>query len=193
MDRQSTACQKIFETVWGPEGSYRVGSSGERYVDRFLMLAGEIKMVNDYGAGTGRAALKFLSAGIEVHMVDVATNALEKEALDLLDGDVFTWTHASLWDLPVTFPYADWGYCVSVLQTIPMDKLYDALNGIFLTCEKLFVSIIGWQEKYFGVEVHPIVKDRAWWRDRLGCFWPRVEDVLNPEDNRRHDFICRVM
>jgi hypothetical protein len=192
MDRQSTACQKIFETVWGPEGCYRVGSSGERYVERFLAMAGEIKVINDYGAGTGRAALKFLNAGIEVHMVDIALNALEKEAQVELNNETFTWTHACLWDLPITFPYADWGYCVSVLQTIPLDKLDDVLNGIFLTCEKLFVSIIGWQEIYFGVEVHPIVKDRVWWKNKLRSFWPIVEDVVNPEEKRRYDFICQV-
>ena len=192
MDRQSTACQRIFETVWGPDGNYRIGSSGERYVDRFLAMAGEIKVINDYGAGTGRAALKFRNAGIEVHMVDIATNALEKEALDLLDGKTFTWVHAPLWDLPITFPNADWGYCVSVLQTIPLDKLYDTLNGILWTCDKLFVSVIGWQEKYFGVEVHPIVKDRAWWKDRLEYFWSVVKDIENPEDRRRYDFICQV-
>lgn len=193
MDHRSTAAQNIFETIWGPQGSYRVGSSGERYVDRFLEMAREVKVINDYGAGTGRAAVKFRNAGIEVHMVDIATNALEKEALALLNDESFTWTHASLWDLPITFPYADWGYCVSVLQTIPMDKLFDTLNGIFLTCEKLFVSIIGWQEKHFGTETHPIVKDRAWWRDQLEIFWPIVADIDNPEDRRRHDFICQVM
>jgi hypothetical protein len=79
-----------------------------------------------------------------------------------------------------------------VLQTIPLDKLHDTLNGILWTCDKLFVSVIGWQEKYFGVEVHPIVEDRAWWKDKLEFFWSVVKDIENPEDERRYDFICQV-
>jgi 2-polyprenyl-3-methyl-5-hydroxy-6-metoxy-1,4-benzoquinol methylase len=193
MDLYSKEQQEKFEKVWDPEGEgrYRLGSPGHRLVKVFTEYAPAGCVVNDYGAGTGRAAVALARAGYRVNMVDIATNALEEEALEFVKKGMLTWTHASLWELPMRFPKADWGFCIDVLMTLPPERATQALSEIRRTCSNLFVQVDNWSDPRLGMEMHPVRMDAEHWQAGLLVYWPEVTRIASVEDSRRYIFVCR--
>lgn len=192
MDQLSKDQQKKFEAVWDPEGqgNYRLGSPGERLVKKFMKVAPSGCIVNDYGAGTGRAAVALLKAGYRVNMVDIARNALEEEAIGLL-GVNLTWTCGSIWELPAGFPRADWGFCIEALMTLPPERLEQALREIRRTCKDFFVQVADWSDPRLGMEFNTTRMSAEEWQAKLLEFWPEVERIQSEEDKRRYIFACR--
>jgi hypothetical protein len=189
MDKLSQEWEKRFETIW-EHGNYRMGSPGQRLVKRFREYAPAGCTVNDYGSGTGRAAVELVGMGYRVNMVDIAEKALEDEAKGLL-GDRLTFTHASLWDLPKGFPKADWGYCMEVLMTLPPDKLEQVLKNIRSTCSGLFVQVANWDDPRCGLAVNTILEEDEWWKEKLKKHWTIVVQIPSHETEKRYIFICR--
>ena len=74
-DRSTEEQRNAFIDIWD-RGKYRLGSPGERIVPMFAARLTPSCMVNDYGSGTGRAALLLRRLGHPVNMVDIAPNAL---------------------------------------------------------------------------------------------------------------------
>jgi hypothetical protein len=189
MDKLSQEWQERFETIW-EKGDYRAGSPGQRIIKRFLYYIKPGETINDYGSGTGRAAVELLKAGHKVNMIDLAQNALEKEATDLL-GNGLTFTHASLWEIPKDFPRASWGFCAEVLMTLPPEKLDQVLKNIKATCSSLFLQVADWDDPRVGFKVNTIIKDADWWEVQLKKFWKSVEQIRSQETSKRYIFICR--
>ncbi len=186
-DKLSQEWKARFETIWD-EGNYRMGSPGQRLVKRFSYYAPYGCEINDYGAGTGRAAVELVRLGYKVNIIDIAENALEDDARGLL-GDRLTFTLASLWDLPKTFPKAAWGYCMEVLMTLPPEKLDRVLKNISRTCENIFIQVAHWDDPRCGLKVNTILEDADWWAWVLGKYWKSINQIPSYETDKRYIFI----
>jgi len=192
MDAKAKEWQERFERIWDPagEGNYRQGSCGARLAPLFVHYIKPGQTINDYGSGTGRAAVVIHKQGnYRINMVDIAPNALEEEAKSLL-GDDLTFHLAPLWKLPEGFPHANWGYCADVLMTVPPEKLDNILNEIHRTCDNLFLEVYDWPDVRLGIDLTTIKEGPGWWESQLRKFWPRVERLESPEHNRRYMFVC---
>jgi len=193
MDELAKAVQEKFERVWDPEGEgrYRHGSPGQRLAPRFAPYAPAGAIVNEYGSGTGRAvvALHKLRPDLKINMIDIAANALEQQATDLLSADI-TFRLGCLWDLPPDFPRADWGYCIDVLMCVPPEKLSTILPGIRRTCRNLFLQVYDWEDCRLGINYTTITEGPDWWEGQLAAVWPSVERLKSEEHARRYIFIC---
>jgi hypothetical protein len=186
MDSKSLEWQKRFETIWDPamNGMYRRGSCGLRLINTFLEVMQPSGTVNDYGSGTGRAAVQMVKAGLKVNCIDIATNAMEDEAAGLL-GRGITFTHGSLWALPQTFEHNVFGFCCDVLMTIPEDKIDACLFQIRRTCDNLFMEAYPWQDSRCGMDLTATQGDAEYWRKKLEAHWPIVKQYPSEEDHRR--------
>jgi len=189
IDRTTEEQKGVFVDIWD-RGNYRLGSPGLRIVPRFKEYIPEGCTINDYGSGTGRAAVALRRLGHPVNMVDIAPNALEDEAKNLL-GPGFTFTLASLWDLPADFPWAPWGYCMEVLMTIPPAKLDLTLQNIRRTSDNVFVQVYNRIDRRVGHECNLIHEDRQWWQKKLGEYFDNVEEIPSQEIKQRYIYICR--
>lgn len=194
MDELALEWQDRFNAVWDPDGKgqYRNGSPGQRLAPQFLEYVPRGATINDYGCGTGRPAvrIKQLRPDVKLNLVDIATNALEKEVADLLGPEV-SFTVAPLWRLPDRFPVADWGYCIDVLMTVPPEKLDEILSEIARTCRSFFAQVYDWPDIRLGVDYTTIKETPAWWLDQLCRHWRTGEVIQSREHKQRSIFICR--
>jgi SAM-dependent methyltransferase len=189
-DKLSRDWQERFDLIWD-KGSYRMGSPGQRIVPLFKEWAYPGASVNDYGSGTGRAAVELVKAGYKVNMVDISLTAIEPEAAALVAQNRATLTIASLWDLPKAFPVSDWGFCAEVLMTLPPDKLSGVLRNIHKTCKNLFCQVANWGDLRCGIRVNTILQDEDWWEEKLKEFWPEVKQIRSRESSLRYIFVCQ--
>ncbi len=124
-------------------------------------------------------------------MVDIADNALEDEAKALVYGmeNRVTFIESILWDLPIDFPIADWGYCVDVSCASPRPPGRHPQN-IRVTCRALFTQVYDWADMRLGINYTTIMEgpeERLW---KIKQFWPKVERVISTEHKRRYIYIC---
>jgi len=179
----------IYNEIW-KKGHYREGSTCLRLVPFLRNYIPPGSVVNDYGAGTGRAEKKLLEFCSKVNMVDFASVALEDDARALI-GERLTYTIAPLESLPEDFPVADWGICINVLMVVDPDKLGDILKNIRRTCRNLIVEVYDVPDTRLGQNRTLVVGDAAWWAAEHSKYWPVVESVRSPEHPRRYITICR--
>lgn len=198
MDVKAKEWKKRFEKVWdlNGEGRYREGSPGKRMVKYFIQHCQKGQTVNEYGSGTGRAVVELLRVrpGTQVHMVDIADNAMEEEGKAELKrpGSTLTFAIAPLWKLPPKFPHADWGLCIEVLCFLPPEKLDDSLSEIRRTCDNLFCQVYERSDKRCGMELTTIPMSEKEWFMKLREFWRHVEPYPHPETpGGRYLFTCR--
>jgi len=179
-----------FEKLWQGDG-YRQGSSAQRLVSLFTQYIPPKSIINDYGSGTGRAAVDLVRLGHQVNMIEFADNALEDKARNMI-GQGLTYTIASLEKLPEGFPVADWGICIGVLLFVEPDKL-DAINKeMRRTCRNLIVEVHDMDSMWLGRNWTTIKGDAALWAGELGKHWPVVESVKSPEHRQRYITICKT-
>lgn len=182
-----------FEKIWHPDDAarYRMGSAGQRYAKQFLEYVPQGATINEYGSGTGRAAvaIRTMRPDVTVNMVDIAVNALEKEAMALI-GDHVTYHIADLSCLPLDFPVADWGYSIGVLMLVAPESLDDIIAEMRRTCRKLFVEVYNLSDVRLGIELTTIKQDWPWWLDKLREHWPDVEFIQSKEHKQRFIFVC---
>lgn len=197
MDDLTLKWKDRFERVWDPagEGRYRMGSPGQRLAPRFLGYVPMGASINEYGSGTGRPVvrIKQIRPDVSVNMVDLASNALEEEARNLVYGGEsrVTFIEACLWNLPGDFPIADWGYCVDVLMCVPPEKLDAILRNIRMTCRSLFTQVYDWPDKRLGINYTTIMEGPEWWEAKFRQFWTCVERIKSLEHPRRYIYVCR--
>lgn len=194
MDLKAKEWQERFEKVWdvnGP-GKYRMGSPGQRMIKYFIQHCRKGQTVNEYGSGTGRAVVELLRVrpGTEIHMVDIAANAMENECRELMKTENLSFSLAPLWKLPKQFPYADWGLCIEVLCFVPPEKLDDCIREIHRTCDRLFVQVYDWQDRRCGYDLTTVIMDGKGWLKKLQEHWRHVEQYPHPEISRRYLFVC---
>ena len=194
MDELYGKVKKHFEDFWdlNGQGQYRLGSPGQRLSPLFVDYVAKDSLVNEYGSGTGRPAtmIRALRADIKINMIDIAENALEEKALSMIGPD-FTFTPATLWNLPERFPIADWGYCIDVLMCVEPDKLDAILAEIRRTCDNLFTQVYDWDDVRLGVNYTTIKQGPGWWHFKFQEHWPSVERIESKEHKQRYIYICR--
>ena len=182
-----------FEKMWhyNDQAKYRLGSAGQRYAQQFLAYIPQGATINEYGSGTGRAVveIKRLRPDTKINMVDIASNALEAEAIALIGNDV-TYSIGDLAALPDNFPVADWGYCVGVLMLVAPETLDNILHEIRRTCRNLFVEVYNLSDVRCEIELTTIKQDFLWWDDKLREHWPNVEFIQSKEHKQRFIYVC---
>ncbi len=188
-DRSTEEQRNAFIDIWD-RGKYRLGSPGERIVPMFAARLTPSCMVNDYGSGTGRAALLLRRLGHPVNMVDIAPNALEEPARAAL-GPGLTFTLASAWDLPEDFPVAPWGFSAEMLMTIPPAKIELTLENIRRTCENFFCQVYNRIDVRVGHHANLIQEGPEWWQALLEAYWPDVTRIESQEISTRYIYSCR--
>ena len=183
--------QEKFKKVWD-NGDYRQGSTAQRMSSRLLEWLPAGATINDYGSGTGRAEVEVLKARRhEITMIDIADNALEKEARAILNqpDSPLKMIVADLTDLSAV-PHADWGMCINVLMTVQPDKLNVILKEIRRTCDNLIFEAYDFEDKRCGWQMTTVKLNKIQWEAKLREFWPQVKFENSPESNRRYIFIC---
>jgi hypothetical protein len=183
-----------WEDGWNPEkdGQMRHGSPGQRLAPLFAECLPRNATVNEYGSGTGRAvmALKALRPDLTIHMVDIAENALEPEARQLI-GKGVEFILRPLWELGDDFPVADWGYCIDVLMCVPPAKLTEIMWEIRRTCRNLFCQVYDWDYIRMGINFTSVKGDAAWWQNEMSKHWPSVTKLESREHAQRFIFVCK--
>lgn len=183
-----------FENIWHPDdrAKYRMGSAGQRYAKQFLEYVPQGATINEYGSGTGRAVveIRYQRPDVRVNMIDIAENALELQARELI-GNGVTYTIGDLSRLPDGFPVADWGYCVGVLMLVAPETLDDILRETRRTCRNMFVEVYNLSDVRCSIELTTIKQPREWWRDKLKEYWPLVEFIQSKEHRQRFIYVCR--
>lgn len=75
MDEIALKERRKYETIWKLVPEYRVYSPCDRWIPVFLSFFydqfGEEDTVLDFGCGPSRSALPLLSAGLNVHLIDI--------------------------------------------------------------------------------------------------------------------------
>lgn len=178
--------KELYEQAWNLD-EYRKIAPGEHCVSQFLQVAKPAKgsRVIDFGCGTGRGSLMLsLLGGLNIDMVDFASNCLDKEIQDILPAQSqgLRFTQHDL-TTPLNLK-AEYGFCTDVMEHIPTPLVHTVLGNILKSSQKVFFQI-STVEDYFGsVLGHPLhltIKPIKWWIDELKkhdaeILWARVDD-----------------
>lgn len=153
-----------YERMWAVD-SYRDVAPGELAAARFMDLIGKGPVI-DFGCGTGRGGLALSRAGLDVRLLDFASNCRDEACrhLPFIQHDL---TQAS----PVSAPY---GYCTDVLEHIPPADVDVVIRNIMASAQTVFFQISTVPDSMgatinqtLHLSVHPL----GWWADtfiRLG-------------------------
>ena len=176
MDQARSEAAK-YAAVWQHD-AYRQVAPGESHVEQFLRLARPQRhhVVCDFGAGTGRAALKIAAlADVSVVGVDLAGNCLDREVRDQL-GERFRFRqHDLTTPLNETF---DFGFCTDVLEHIPPEDVDNVLVNIFTSGKKVYLAISTLPDvmgAFIGEPLHLTVESPWWWHDKLTSLGIRID------------------
>jgi hypothetical protein len=152
-----------YEKVWQHQ-VYRQMAPGEHSADLFLELAkpkhGDT--VIDFGAGTGRGALK-ISKACNVRMLDFAVNCLDDDVRASL-GERLSFTQHDL-TTPIT-GLESYGYCTDVMEHIPTDDVPKVLRNVVHAARRVFFQISCQPDNLgalIGEQLHLTVKPYEWW------------------------------
>jgi len=154
--------RRKYRAMWSiPD--YRKFAPGENHADDILNEIKKPCKVVDFGAGTGRGALKIHQAGYPVVMIDLADNCLDKEVEKALNGN-FQIMEGCLWD-PI-YVKGDYGYCTDVMEHIPPEKVDAVLDNITRAVPHGYFNISTIQDsfgKIIGEPLHLTVMPWDWW------------------------------
>jgi hypothetical protein len=151
--------------MWSIPG-YRRLAPGEDAAAEFLDIVKPDGRVIDFGSGTGRGALALSKAGVDVWMVDFASNCRDNEALHLpfIEHDLSE-------PLALRAPY---GYCTDVMEHIPPAQVALVIKNIMESAGTVFFQIATVPDNFGAVinqRLHLTVEPHDWWREtfqRLG-------------------------
>lgn len=129
--------------------------------------------ITDWGSGSGKASDALRERGFRVRMVDIAANAYKGKHGPVIE--------ACLWELPEDLGATDHGYCTDVMEHIPPERVEAVLAGIAQrTTRSVFFQIALYHDRFgaqVGAPLHLSVFPPAWWQERLGKHFARVEYV----------------
>ncbi len=193
MRRTTEEQRQVFTEVWD-SGRYNLGSPGLRLVPRFLEYVGPAPAsINDYGSGTGRAAAELIKRGYRIHAVEIAPNAMEKEAAEFFEvkanGSTFRLGDIVAGDYII--PFSGWGYCMEVLMVIPDEQIELAVQNIRKSCLNLFAQVYDRDDVRLGHVVNTVRWPAAKWRELFARYWPEVEQIPSHEIAQRYIYVCK--
>jgi hypothetical protein len=145
---------------------YRRLAPGEDAAAEFLDIVKPDGRVIDFGSGTGRGALALSKAGVDVWMVDFASNCRDNEVLHLPFVE-----HDLTEPLALRAPY---GYCTDVMEHIPPAQVDTVIRNIMESAGTVFFQIATVPDNFGAVinqRLHLTVEPHDWWREtfqRLG-------------------------
>lgn len=174
-----------YTQLWSSIPEYREASAADllapAFISYFSAQLESGQRIIDFGCGTGRSAISFLSKGLQVDLVDFAAPCLDTEIFLLAASKkVFFW-EACLWDLPLTLPIADWIVCFDVLEHLPEEKIEATLQGMAQRMKRGGLFSIDLREDRFGSEIkaplHLTLKPKKWWDKQLSAFFSILEEL----------------
>jgi hypothetical protein len=151
--------------MWAIPG-YRRLAPGEDAAAEFLDIVKPDGRVIDFGSGTGRGALALSKAGVDVWMVDFASNCRDNEVLHLPFVE-----HDLTEPLALRAPY---GYCTDVMEHIPPGQVETVIRNIMESAGTVFFQIATVPDNFGAVinqRLHLTVEPHDRWREtftRLG-------------------------
>jgi 2-polyprenyl-3-methyl-5-hydroxy-6-metoxy-1,4-benzoquinol methylase len=167
-----------YERVWQIP-SYGNFSPGERLVDAFLEIVEPDRRawITDFGTGSGKAARKLQKLGYKVRTVDHTKDGISPARWRYLKGE---FQQACLWNMPRVV-YSKYGYCVDVMEHIPVEATMLTIHEIMAHCHECFFQICTLPDHFgesIGEPLHLTVMPFTWWRDRLA----ELTTVLDARD-----------
>lgn len=158
-----------YESMWEFD-KYRAYAPGEDVAPIFMLACPDLGTVIDFGAGTGRGALKLYESGYQVSMLDFAENCLDSQVREKLSEN-FTFRQADLTkEIPIS---AEYGFCTDVLEHIPTEDVDTVLGNICNSVTKAFFQISTVPDhcgKLIGHPLHLTVQPFSWWYDKISQY-----------------------
>ena len=160
--------KKKYETMWGKYGEqYRAVAPGESAAYRFIQVASPKKesKIIDYGCGTGRGSVVLKAGGLDVTMLDFASNCLDDNAKEMVGrGDLEFIEHNLNDPAPLT---AEYGFCTDVMEHCPPEEidvwLYNILKGAQCVYFRISTTPDRRGPECLGQPLHLSVHDFFWW------------------------------
>lgn len=171
--------RRKYEKMWGIS-DYRIFAPGETHADDAIEDMTEGCEVIDFGAGTGRGALKIHKSGHTVTMIDLADNCLDPGVKKHL-GPGFSLMEHCLWD--ELFLEADYGYCTDVMEHIPPEKVDAVLDNIKKCVPHGYFNISTIQDSFgalIGEPLHLTVEPWSFWVGKIQERWGVKRVKLDP-------------
>lgn len=172
VDFEVTDERSKYETMWRFP-NYREVAPGQFVASLFCLCANPKRedTVIDFGAGTGRGALKIHQMrGCKVAMLDFADNCLDSGVRDLL-SERLTFQQADLTqEINVR---GDFGFCTDVLEHIPPADIDAVLRNIFTAARNVFFQISTVPDHMgalIGHSLHLTVQPFDWWLQKLSAY-----------------------
>ncbi len=161
-----------YEDVWTrPE--YRVKAHGLALWQQHREIFPDVVTTAvDLGCGHARLVERWNLEGIDGWGVDFAEAAPDPE-IRLVWGPKLVMS--CLWELSMGRRF-DLGVCADVMEHIPEPMVDRTLARIRDHCDVVIFKIANFPSRMLGHDLHPTMRGRTWWRDRLGMVG-RVEDL----------------
>lgn len=175
--------EQKYQNMWNIP-SYRATSPGENVASIFCLVANpsESDTVIDFGAGTGRGALKIHRQRLcSVRMLDFADNCLDAEVRKQL-SERFTFEVRDLTQSILLVPRVKYGFCTDVMEHIEPEKVDAVLDNIFCAVDNAFFQISTVHDNFgalIGQHLHLTVKPFEWWQEKLSRY-----GVISWSDNQ---------
>ena len=144
---------------------YRMASPAMRdHSEAILAWADQhgMESIIDFGAGKGTLDLFLKKNGFQVHMLDLASNCLDRDVREALDENL-TFEEVCLWDDAMAGRHADGVICIDVLEHLPMAHVPTVVKYIRETAPHGYCNAALFPHQVNGVELHLTLKSPKWW------------------------------
>ena len=158
--------QSKYAEIWRMPG-YRRVSPAFRDIDNIRAWIDRhgIKRVVDFGCGKGQMDLALARDGVEVHMIDIANNCLDRDVREAVDRGELTFEQKCLWEPGVEKidPPVDGVICIDLLEHLPPEKVAKVIRKIKLVAPHGYINAALFPHEVAGQVLHLTVREADWW------------------------------